>query len=80
MSFNMNEKSTKKIIGYLVPVVALAIASGFGLDAAGLESALSTLVAAVFGVLGALGVLDDNKKTEKEKQKYEARKIKKAKG
>jgi uncharacterized membrane protein len=51
----------RKIIAYCVPVVALAIGSYIGLeDTTELENGLNALIAAVFGLLGILGVVKNH--------------------
>lgn len=66
---NLKNKNPKKLLLGLVPILALTAGTFFGVDdVTGLETALTGLVTAVFAVLGSLGVISNNDKSEQEKQ------------
>lgn len=55
---NGNEKEWVRVIGYLIPVIALVVANLLHIeDPTELENALMVLFTAVMGVLGAVGVI-----------------------
>lgn len=61
-----NSKQWRKIIAYLIPIIALVVANILKIDdPTELENALTVLVTAVLGVLGAVGVISNNDKDDK---------------
>lgn len=65
----MNEKEWTKIIGYMVPVIALVAANFLQLeDTTELESSLMVVFTAIMGVLTAVGVIANNDKCDEEQQ------------
>lgn len=63
MNFNLKQKQIKKLIIYMIPVIALTLGSILGLgDVAGLENSLTALFTAILGLLGVLGIVDNNDK------------------
>lgn len=59
----MEKKNMKKIVLYNVPLIALAVASFFGLEnLTEIETALSALISSIFAVLASLGIYSNNEK------------------
>lgn len=61
----MKRKDTKKLVLYMIPVVALVIGNFIGVDdPTNLENSLEVLFYAVMGVLTAVGVVKNNDKDD----------------
>lgn len=63
----MNQKEWAKIIGYFIPILALAIGNFFQIDdiknLEGMITAVATaILTAVFGVIGLIGVIKSHDK------------------
>lgn len=61
----MNSKQWTKIIGFMIPIIALVVANILNIDdASKIEESLTILVTAIFGVLGAVGIIANNDKDD----------------
>lgn len=66
----MNQKEWTKVIGYFIPILALAIGNLFQIDdIKNLEGMITAIVTAiltvVFGIIGLVGVVKSHDKKEK---------------
>lgn len=61
----MNSKQWMKIVGYMIPIIALVVANLLNLnDPTEIETALTGLATAILGVIGAVGIVANNDKED----------------